>query len=310
MKDDYTKSDVYKTRLKRGMFSYLNRKPTDIRYYIRPGDGDKVRKVLSIFLNPLEYLKRWIAYLSFSTSQSTSVRMNNDGYAKFNVDDIKGGREFLNKICTFTENQRKQCNNNQFDVSNKYIIPQEEVINHPFILDFALNEDLIKIVSSYLKTIPVLYGVQLWHGGPNQARAGSPCFHLDGLDTACVRIYIYLNDVTKENGPFSIIPKTLSREIVKKTGYSSGVIPDQDVYDMVGEEVLVEVTGPKGTMVAGDPTQCFHYGSRIKKGERMVIIFSYSSYFHNDPEIKLSRQLLSGHATDNRIQKMVLHGPK
>ena len=177
MKDDYTKSDVYKTRIKRGMFSYLNKKPTDIRNYIRPGDGTKVRKVLSIFFNPLEYLKRWIAYLSFSTSQSTSVRMNNDGYAKFNVDDIKGGREFLNKICTFTENKRKQCNNNQFDSSNKYIIPQEEVINHPFILDFALNEDLIKIVSSYLKTIPVLYTVQLWHGGPNQVRAGvAPAF--------------------------------------------------------------------------------------------------------------------------------------
>ena len=308
--DNYTKSDVYKLRLKRGMASYLKFKPSQFRYYLRPGDGDKIRKVVSIFLSPLEYFKRWIFYRLFSPSQSTSVRIGDEGYVTFSVDDIKGGRKFLEEICAFVESKRMQCEDNQFDQNDKYIIPIEEVIKYPFILDFAVNDDFIKIVSAYLKTTPVLYAVQLWHGGVNQARAGSPCFHRDGLDTSCVRIYVYLNDVSEENGPFSIIPKTLSKEVVKKTGYSSGVISDKEMYEMVGRDSLIEVKGPKGTMLGGDPTQCFHYGSRIEKGERLVIIFSYASYFHNDPNIKLSRELLSGHKTKNTMQKMLLNGPK
>ena len=202
-----------------------------------------------------------------------------------------------------------QCVDNKFDPDNKYIVPHEDVINHPFIMDFALNKDLNKIESCYLKTIPVLYAVQLWHGGPNQVRAGSPCFHLDGLDTSCVRIYVYLNDITEDNGPFCFIPKNLSKEVVKKTGYSSGVIPDQDMYDQVGQDSLIEAKGARGTMVAADPTQCFHYGSRIKKGERLVIIFTYASYFHNDAEAKLPQDALSRYATDGPIQKMLLNGP-
>ncbi len=221
----------------------------------------------------------------------------------------RGGRDFLDQVCLFTENKRMQCVDNNFDPDDKYIIPHDDVINHPFIMDFAVNKDLIKIASCYLKTIPVLYSVQLWHGGPNQARAGSPCFHLDGLDTSCVRIYVYLNDISEDNGPFCIIPKDLSKEVIKKTGYSSGVIPDQDLYDLVGRDSLIEATGAKGAMVAGDTTQCFHYGSRIQKGERLVIIFTYASYFHNDPEAKLTRDTLSRHVTEDPIKKMLLDVP-
>lgn len=79
-------------------------------------------------------------------------------------------------------------------------------------------------------------------------------------------------------------------------------------YDLVGQGSLIEAKGARGTMVAGDTTQCFHYGSRIEKGERLVIIFTYASYFHNDPEHKLSQEMLSRYATDDPIQKMLLNG--
>ena len=148
----------------------------------------------------------------------------------------------------------------------------KKVVKHPFILDFALSEDLMEIASNYLNTVPILYAVQLWRGKPNVIKAGSPCFHLDGLDTSDLRIYMYLNDVSEDNGPFPILPKSASKKILNKTKYSGGVIADE-VYDLIDSDLLNVVKGPKGTMLAGDTTQCFHYGSRIKK-ERLVIIFT------------------------------------
>ena len=86
-----------------------------------------------IFINdrdPLEYFKRWIFYRLFSPSQSTSVRIGDEGYVTFSVDDIKGGRKFLEEICAFVESKRMQCEDNQFDQNDKYIIPIEEVIKY------------------------------------------------------------------------------------------------------------------------------------------------------------------------------------
>tara|TARA_B100001059_G_C17803309_1_gene567573 strand:- start:158 stop:1093 length:936 start_codon:yes stop_codon:yes gene_type:complete len=310
IKNSYLNSRVYKDRIKRGLVSYKNYKPYDLRYYLKPSDRFKIKKLLSILLNPIEYLKRLLAFKFISNSSSSNIFVNKDGYVKFSADNIYNGKEFLDKICKLVEEKRKQHKNNKFDGNEKYIIPIEEVVNYSFIMDFAVSDDLIKIASNYLKTIPVLYAVQLWQGQPNEYRAGSPVFHLDGLDSSCLRIYLYLNDVTKQNGPFAILPKSLSKKVVKKTGYYSGNIPDEEIYKIVNKSDLIEVEGKKGTMVAGDTTKCFHYGSRIEKGERLVIIFTYSSYFHNDPEIKLSRDILSAYKPKNRIQNMVINGPR
>ena len=184
------------------------------------------------------------------------------------------------------------------------------MVDHPFIMDFALGEDLVNIASNYLKTVPILYAVQLWRGKPNVIRAGSPCFHLDGLDTSCLRVYMYLNDVSEDNGPFSILPKSASKIILNKTKYSGGVIADKEVYSLIDRNLLNVIKGPKGTMLAGDTTQCFHFGSRIKKKERLVIIFTYASFFHNDSEVKLTKKLLSKYKPKTKIQKMLISGPK
>ena len=300
-----TSHKIYKERLKRGMLIYPKFRPYNLRFYLKPRQELKIKKLISILKNPIEYFKRLITFYLF-VKGSHPIRVGEDGNMTFSANQIKNGKKFLDKICTFVDKKRKKNTNND----NKYIISIEEVVKHPFILDFALSEDLIKIASNYLKTVPILYAVQLWQGKPNEIKAGSPCFHLDGLDTSCLRVYMYLNDVSDDNGPFSILPKPDSKIVLNKTKYSGGVIADKEVYSLIDCNLLNVIKGPKGTMLAGDTTQCFHYGSRIKKKERLVIIFTYASFYHNDPEIKLTKKVLRKYKPKNRIQKMLINGAK
>ena len=108
-------------------------------------------------------------------------------------------------MCFCRKKKNKNTNND-----DKYIISLEEVVDHPFIMDFALGEDLVNIASNYLKTVPILYAVQLWRGKPNVIRAGSPCFHLDGLDTSCLRVLMRCKDFYVKKTIFKLVMKTTS----------------------------------------------------------------------------------------------------
>ena len=228
--EEYTQSSVYKKRIKRGMLCRPSFKPTDWRYYISPRGPAKTRKFLRILTNPFEYIRRFIVYPLFLWKHPAPVRMNKLGYAKFYVSDVTGGEEFLRRILALIDKKKLENAASAQGAYSKLILSYDEVFDHSFILDFALCGDMLGLAGRYLRTVPISYAIQLWQAAPDESHAGSPCFHLDGLDTSCVRIYIYLSDVGLENGPFSLLPIDISNRVVKATKYSGGVISDEEMY--------------------------------------------------------------------------------
>ena len=152
---------------------------------------------------------------------------------------------------------------------------------HEPTLKFALSHELLSIIGEYLGTAPSFHSASLWWGKAGEASAGSPFFHLDSLDSSCIRLYVYLSDVDEGNGPFCVIPKNESLRFIRKTGYIGNALSDKTVFKYLSLSSVKKLTGNAGSVFAVDASRSLHYGSRCIEGDRVVLIFSYSSY-HND----------------------------
>ena len=77
------------------------------------------------------------------------------------------------------------------------------------LLKVALDKTLLEIVSTYLGMWPRLHAVGAWLNFPTEDEAKeAQLWHRDPEDMKIIKVFIYLNDVGAENGPFCYIPKT------------------------------------------------------------------------------------------------------
>ena len=77
------------------------------------------------------------------------------------------------------------------------------------LLRLALDEKLLEIVSLYLGMWPRLQSIAAWLNFPSPDQAKhSQLWHRDPEDIKLLKVFIYLDDVDANRGPFSYIPKT------------------------------------------------------------------------------------------------------
>jgi len=164
------------------------------------------------------------------------------------------------------------------------ILSQEEVFRNKIIHDFCFTDEMLYIVSKYLGGVPTLLSMSLLRSVPRDETFREECtgaqyWHLDNVTRPFVRVFIFLNDVDEESGPFTVISKKLTKFIQKKTGYGSFFksmdLSDEEVSSCVSQDEIVKAVGGKGTVLFGDATNCFHYGSRTNSKPRLVFSFSF-----------------------------------
>lgn len=151
--------------------------------------------------------------------------------------------------------------------------------DNPF-LKVALDPNILRIVSNYMGLYPQLHSVGAWLNLPTDGVAShSQLWHRDPEDLMTVKVFVYLNDVSVENGPFSYIPDT------HPFGKSSGVniahehkrrISDQEMIEAFPQNNWKVCLGSSGTMIIAD-TVGFHRGGMVERGERLLITMTYTS---------------------------------
>jgi hypothetical protein len=178
------------------------------------------------------------------------------------------------------------------------------------LLKLALDRKLLEIVSAYLGMWPRLHGVGAWLNLPTESQPKkSQLWHRDPEDLKLIKVFIYLNDVGVDNGPFCYIPKSHP--------FSSGAgkvplhkgdkrILDDEMTTAFPEDSWVECTGPANTMIIAD-TVGFHRGGRVKTGTRLLLTFTYTS---GKPLVERDL-LVSGSPVwiSHPIQRLALEGP-
>jgi hypothetical protein len=162
------------------------------------------------------------------------------------------------------------------------LLIDEEVSAYPELVDAALSDSMMEIITDYFGSVPRLQNINLWIATPDEENIGSNLFHLDKPDVHFVTVFINVFPVATENGPVTALPADLSHKACLETHYESlyyngdGRLPDVNMLNHCGEENLFALTGPAGAGAICDTSTCLHYGSRCRSGERVSVVFRYA----------------------------------
>jgi hypothetical protein len=168
------------------------------------------------------------------------------------------------------------------------VLNNTDLYEHPQLVDFALSDGLLSLVTNYLGTIPHLNRVDLLysvaHGGEDAI--SSQIYHLDPEGRRQAKLFLNLRDVGPDEGPFTFIPASETTRIVSAIKQRRSADEDMamaryldtELANVNGLDKGISAMGPAGSGVLVDTSRCLHFGSRVKPGTyRLCLYIQYCS---------------------------------
>jgi hypothetical protein len=140
---------------------------------------------------------------------------------------------------------------------------------------------IINAAQAYLRSEPIGDMVSMWwstaFGGKADSEAAQ-LFHFDMDRIKWIKVFIYLTDVTPDNGPHYFVEGShrtgaIPKALLKK-GYTRH--QDEDIASHFAMEKILEFCAPRGTILIED-TRGLHKGQHIKHGHRLMLQFQFSN---------------------------------
>jgi hypothetical protein len=254
------------------------------------GAGRAVLAVTEAVTSPRDAIQRRNAAASYNRQHANPRLDRRDGYAMLppgavaNTDDI-----IAISLALFDEKQRQaEAEAAASGKSKKWaflrsILTNQDLARNPKLVDFALSDSLLSLVTNYLGTIPHLNRIDLLysvnHGG--EEAISSQIYHLDPEGTRQAKLFMNLRDVGPDEGPFTFIPASETTRIVnaiKKrrladSEMAAGRFLDDELEAVGGLDRAISVDGPKGSAALVDTSRCLHFGSRVKPGTYRLCLY-------------------------------------
>lgn len=190
--------------------------------------------------------------------------------------------------------------------STKWIIDMQDVAECPNVLALSAQRPILNLVRSYLDIEPILMQTNCWwstpvgkvHYGPD---ASAQLFHQDNEFLSFVKVFIYLNDVSIDNGPHRLVSGSHLdfQDLFPNRNDPSDRLSEDQVAERVDPRRVRALAGKAGTVIAVDTT-AFHAGSPVRSGYRAMLQFEYASspYFSAIQPFALSTQARSEELSD------------
>ena len=238
------------------------------------------------------------------------------GYAVFPPEPFPEAREIVEATADLGRNVDLAKPGLSKKARSGFMVPMMDMasltLDSPM-LRLALRPDVIAAVSSYLGMVPVIAYLQVFYSEANSDEArSSQLFHCDADATSQVKIFVLCSEVTRSNGPLTLLDAKTSRNVRSRLGYHfGGKIKDKRLAGIIDESDHVPIVGPPGTVCFVDTTQCFHFGSRVESGTapRLVTMIQYltpsSFMLPRDHRQGSPFRQLATHQM-GRVQRMVL----
>ena len=145
------------------------------------------------------------------------------------------------------------------------------------IAQLVLDPNLLVPITKYFGVLPILFGFDINIASNREVLEwSSHLYHLDPEDTTQIKVFIYLDDVDENAGPFTTLPADKSKIVAEHFNYTVGRLKDEEIYKVIGYGHEKVCLGTTGTTIFCDTNRCFHYGGRIKERERYVLTIYYS----------------------------------
>ncbi|RTR05357.1 hypothetical protein [Halomonas nitroreducens] len=174
----------------------------------------------------------------------------------------------------------------------------------PF-MRFALDESILNTVGQYLDSAPLIASIELIYSMPSGVseddRSKSQWFHRDHIGKKIAKLFVYIRDVERQNGPLRFIPLEAS----KKVPWWQQIphhIPDEIMGKYVDEGELVEYCGEAGSAVFVDTDRLFHCGSRCSE-PRLAFIVNYTTGFNYRGRC-ISKLWLPENTSEHRLSRL------
>ncbi len=146
------------------------------------------------------------------------------------------------------------------------------------VIQFFLNDSIIAIAATYLGVFPRLLMMNLWYNIPMEGEdIQSQNWHRDGDDYRCLKVFLYLNDVDADMGPFSYVPESQSgNRLQTEFPFGSRLhnLETSKVIENRFGETILRCTGKAGSLVFCDTTG-LHKGGHSLSKPRFVVVASF-----------------------------------
>ena len=240
----------------------------DYRYLIKLGEDGYVK--INNFFDP-EFINL--------------VKLNFDECYKNNFDNF-----FFNKNISSKNFQDKIDVNNVSQITN-YVSLKNPILSLPQITLF-LNKRLYNLIQSYFKSQIGLTSINLRKSFVNNLNdADTNFYHKDENSWNLLKVFIYLNDVGNNSGPFVYVKKThkdLSLNILKNYRISDDVINNN-----FSQDQIVNLTGKVGDIIIAN-TRGLHKGKKVISDERNMLTFTFGihdEYFDKKSKVKIDKSI-------------------
>lgn len=153
------------------------------------------------------------------------------------------------------------------------------------IVELATHECFLRPIGAYFGTLPILRHVQLVYSPNNRVVGGSSqYFHLDGQDVKSLHVFIFIEDVTRDTGPLTLLDAVTSEAVCNATAYRKvgerRRLTDASVATLISTAAQPkEMVGPAGSILMFDGDRCLHFGSRRATQPRYILNMFYTSAF-------------------------------
>ena len=229
-----------------------------------------------------------------------------DGFAYVNTDSIiaavKSGlsaEQILKSIADESPDSAKQGGKPYLRIISNM---GDYSVDHP-IMQLATNPIILASIASYMGEAPLVADCQVLYSPPsNQVPGltkkekvytfvknnlgysskyrGSQLSHIDEDYPHTVKLWVYLTDVDKNTGPFTLLPGPVSDEVALYLGKnSSKKVSDRKLKGFMHHKLSIE--GKSNTVFIADTGRCYHYGSRDVNSltGRVAVVIHYTSIF-------------------------------
>ncbi len=162
-------------------------------------------------------------------------------------------------------------------LSIKYDLPQSRLVTNPIIQRLLVDCSLREFACSYLGYEPINDLLAMWWSTAHTREANSEVaqlYHFDMDRPQFLKFFFYLTDVTTETGPHCYI-RGSHRERASEL-WRDGRHSDAEVLAHYGSKREVEITAPRGTLIAVD-TSGFHKGKALLRGRRLILQLEYTT---------------------------------
>ena len=256
-------------------------------------DFNKKSKVFEGFVNNSNFFKD----VNRKDLIKINSELNHEGYSLFKY---KLDKKITHNLKSFSYTLKAKVGNNQIlydpkdKKSNIYKFSSNDLIQNQWVQELIMDPVLINIAANYLGVNPIFDFAAMWWSTDSKTKNEDAAqeYHFDLDRPKWLKIFIYLTDVNKDNGPHCYISGTHKvgnkpQEILNR-GYVR--VADKELENHYPKSNLKEVTGPSGTIVFGD-TGCWHKGKPIVKGDRLILQLEYtgSLFGLNLPKFKVNK---------------------